>query len=553
MSVLFSADLSEDIEVTMSFTPTTDVSREYNVYDTYLGAYPSDTYWTDWGGYYDNAIINQIELYMGGQYLVRVNSLEDCCNTPFSIYDPPTAGTIYINVPKHTWLYDDVTTTYRKTVSFLSGPKNPENPSDDIFNNEHWLVRLETPKFSVKLSDAINGLTKYSTFDFTLHNDDGYFDDLAATNFFNAPSYIKKTWVENPSADDFIPIRYGIVETIKVDDKTMTISCADIFRTLEEPVSSVVKDIYKDATENVDKNLAVVYGTVNIPLTKIGSNTLLGTYTYAAGENLTDVLEVYDKDGNLLSFTKNSDNSITTSDANAKSALVVGNTNNKIGEVIVDVITSKTNIKYVNTFWDIVETDIYKINSPVVNISFTGGNVKNAVKNALSSDTVFLIQKNDGRFTLRQWGETYKTFSIGAWQITKFPTKDFDDAQNNYLSSCSIYYNYDFANKEYNDVLLYDDNEEAAEALYSKLVRKEFKTYLINEIDAFNLGTKLSNRFSTLRETVKVSVGFNTAEINLLDKIELPLDINGRKFSTNTVWIVKEIDPAQDVLVMEKI
>jgi hypothetical protein len=545
--VLFAADLSEDIEAFIYFIPSNDVSRKYNVYETYLGTYPKNTYWINWGGYYDNPIVNQIELYIDGQFLTRVYSLFDCCNVPYSIYDEPTAGTVYINVPRHTWLYDSVTINFRKTISFLSGPKNSSNPSDNIFNNEQWPIRLETPKFTVKLSDVINGLTKYSTFDFTLYNDDGYFDDIEATNYFNSPSYIRKTWKENPTVDDFIPIRYGMVETIKIDDKTMTVSCADIFRTLEEPVCKTVKDIFILAQKNQDENLPVVYGTVIIPLIAIDDNK------YVAGENIVSVSEVYDKDGNLVTNYNFSNGIIESSIQNIKSAKVTGNTNNNIGQVAIDIITTKTKISYISSFFDLIETDNYIAQAPIINIAFTTGTVRDAVKNALLSDMVFLIQKNDGRFTLRQWGKTYNKFTMKNWEITKFPSKNYSDAQKNYFSSCSIYYNYDFSDKTYTDVLLYNDDETKIEAAYNKLVRKEFKTYLTNEIDSYNLAKKLSDRFSTLRETVQLGIGHDTSEINLLDIVKIELNINGRVFSKNNTWIVKEIDPAQDILTLEPI
>jgi hypothetical protein len=549
MGVLFSADLAEDIEIFLSFTPSNGVSREYNVYETYTGSHPDEsTYWTNWNGYYDTPVINQIEVHIEDVSLIRVNSLQDCCVQPNSIYDEPTAGMIYINIPKHPWLYNTINTKYKKVVSFLSGPKNPNNPSDDIYNNEHWPVKLEMPKFNVKLSDVINGLTKYSSFDFTLFNNDGYFDDIEAINFFNSPSYIKKTWKEHPDVNDFIPIRYGIVESIKVNEKTIVVSCADIFRALEEPVSKVVKDIFPDAVQNRDNNLSVVYGQVTSTLIQIDENK------YTAGENITGVSTVYNKNGDSVSFSFDQSTKIITSgEDDVASARVTGNTHNTIGEVITDIINSKTSVKYISSFWDLNETNMYVNNSPKINIAFTGGNVQTAVKNALKSDMVFLIQKNDGRFTLRKWGYTYNSFNLDSWEITKFPTKDYSDAQKNYLSSCVIKYNYHFSSKVYTGVLLFNENESKAEETYSKLVRKEFETYLTNETDAFNLGAKLSHRFSTLKETVQIGLGHDTSEINLLDTINLEININGRVFSKHTAWIVKEIDPAQDVLTLESI
>ncbi|MDR2660827.1 MAG: hypothetical protein LBC17_02125 [Lactobacillaceae bacterium] len=544
MAVMFAAELSHDYEIELLFTPSNDINRKFNVYETYVGKHPTNSWWYNWGGYNDIPVINQMQLYIGEHYLVTVYSLEDCCNTPWSIYDEPTAGMIYINVPMHSWLYESALSSYRIVISFTSGPKT-DNPSDDIYNDEHWPVRLETPKLTVKLSDVINGLTKYSTFDFTLFNDDGYFDDAEVSNFFNSPTFIKKTWVDNPTPDDFIPIRYGIVESIKLDDKTMHVSCGDMFRTLEEPVSKVVKNIFNDAVENKDEDLSVVYGTIKTKVIKIDTNK------YVAGENIISVSQVFDKDNNSTSFTFSG--GIITTNTEIESAIVTGNTNNRLGDVIVDIITSKTDITYVASFWDLVETNNYMVNSPRINIEFNGGTVRNAVKEALSSDSVFLIQKNNGRFTLRKWGNTYEIFNIPHWNITKFPSKDFAEAQNNYFSSCSIAYNYDFNDDEHTNVYLYTAKEKQAKRAYNKVVRKAFETYLTNENDCMLLAEQLSNRFSTLRETVKVSIGMDTSEINLLDTIELELNINDRLFSTKNKWIVKEIDPAQDSLTLENI
>jgi hypothetical protein len=545
MGIIFAASLSISTDVKPQFTPSNIVSRNYNIYETYLGPYPLHTYWKDWGGWYDNPITNNAEVYVDGNFLIRVYSLEDCCLVPNSIYDEPTAGTVYINVPKHTWLYANNKMILRRIISFASGPKDPNNPTDDMYNEEHWPVRLEVPKLTTKLSDVISGLTKYSTFDFTLYNDDGYFDDLKIANFFNAPSYIKKTWIEKPNADNFIPIRYGIVESIKINSNTISISCADLFRTFEESILKIVKDVFFRAAENLTSNLPIVYGTVKIPLVKI--NTL----QYVAGENITGVTAVYNKDGNGISYSFN-DGIITTSQE-AHYALVIGNTNNKIGQIIVDILAKKTNTKYVDSFWDISETNMYIDTSPAINIAFTDGSVRESIKNTLMSDMCFLIQKNDGRFTLRKWGQTYNVFNMENWEITKAPVKEYSEAQKNYLSSCFIKYNYDIINKTYADTLLYDKDEYKAEENYNKVLRKEFKTLLINKEDAFNLAAVISSRFSTLKETIQIGVGRDTSGINLLDTVNLKININDRGFSQYSAWIVKEIDPAQDMLTLEPV
>jgi hypothetical protein len=574
MSVVFSADLAVDSKIELCFTPSNHVSRQYDIYEVYTGPHPKElTWWDNWGGYNDVPIINRMHLYIGEHNLVTVDSIDDCCDTPYSIYDEPRAGKIYVNVPRHTWLYDDDLCNYRMYISFTSGPKNTNNPSDDIYYDEHWPVRLETPKLTVKLSDVINGLTKYSTFDFTLFNDDGYFDDTEVSNFFNSPTFIRKTWVDNPTPDDFIPIRYGIVESIRLDDKTMYVSCGDIFRTLEEPVSKIVKDVYSTAKENRDKSLPLVYGTITTKAIKIDTIKIVidedkDEYVYkciyVVGENIASVTQAFDRNGVPVPFSFDENRIITVKPEidqktgkimyrEIESAIVTGNTNNRLGDVIVDIITSRTGITYVASFWDLVETNNYRANSPRINIQFEGVTVRNAVKEALSSDTVFLVQKNDGKFTLRRWGSMYQKHAVPNWSITKFPSKDYTEAQNNYFSGCSIAYNYDFYKKSHNDVCLFIDNERQAKKTYNKVVRKTFETYLTNENDCKMIAEQLSNRFTMLHETIKISIGMDTSNVNLLDIVELEMTVNGRNFSKNKNWIVKEVDPAQDTLTLESI
>jgi hypothetical protein len=323
-----------------------------------------------------------------------------------------------------------------------------------------------------------------------------------------------------------------------------------MFRTLEEPVSKVVKDLYPTAVENEDKNLPVVYGTVMTKVIRIESDKDANVYKYVVGENITNVIQVFNKDGVSISFSKSPEMIITTSQE-IDSARVTGNTNNRLGNVLVDIIESKTKIKYIDSFWDRTETDAYIANSPRINIQFDGGTVRDAIKKVLSSDIVFLIQKNDGKFTLRKWGNTYQTHIVPNWNVTKFPVKDYAEAQNNYFSSCSIAYNYDFNNNAHNSIYLYTLKERKAMKNYSKVVRREFETYLTNENDCKLLAEQLSNRFTTLHETEKVSIGADTSSVNLLDTVELELKVNERAFSKNNIWIVKEIDPAQDTLSLE--
>jgi hypothetical protein len=94
-------------------------------------------------------------------------------------------------------------------------------------------------------------------------------------------------------------------------------------------------------------------------------------------------------------------------------------------------------------------------------------------------------------------------------------------------------------------------NEREAINRHNKNIRKTFETYLTNENDCITLARQLFTRFSTFLSTIKVGIGVDTSNVNLLDTVEMDLIINGRFFSKNKNWIVKETDPSQDILTLE--
>jgi hypothetical protein len=179
------------------------------------------------------------------------------------------------------------------------------------------------------------------------------------------------------------------------------------------------------------------------------------------------------------------------------------------------------------------------------------GTVKSAVAEILKSDMAFLIQKNDGRFTLRSWGRVYGAHTVPSWAITRQPVKNFKDAQANYFSSCLIKYGLNTRTGEHMNQAAYTGNEAEAESLYSKACRAEYETRLTSGDDALALAERLGRRFSFLKETVNLAVGVDTSAWNILDTVYLDVEVNGRRYSNNTAWIIKELDPAQDKLALE--
>jgi hypothetical protein len=181
----------------------------------------------------------------------------------------------------------------------------------------------------------------------------------------------------------------------------------------------------------------------------------------------------------------------------------------------------------------------------------SGGDIKAAVQTALKSDTAYLIQKNDGRLTLRKWGEDYAPHEIPEWRVTAQPEKDFSDAEKNYFSSCVVRGKYNDYAKEYGVSFVYNDMEDAALEKYVKNKLAEYETRLADTEGIKALAASLAARFGVMKDTARVSVGADTSLFNLLDKVRMKIIVNGRKYSDNETWVVKEIDPAQDKLVME--
>jgi hypothetical protein len=565
--ILFSAELAKKTEASpLNSTPSNGAPRTYNVYEIYTGPRPVNTYWTEWGGEHDNAEAPQAELYFS-RYLTQVVTREELYNNEASFVYYIEDGYVYFNIPKHPWLYAESQTALREIIAFLSGPPRPDNPSDDTVDGRRREVRLETPSVTVKISDVISGLVKYSTFSFSLFNDDGRFDDMDSVNFFNSPAYLRKSRADIPSAKDFIPLRAGLVEDITVSDKSIVINCADKFRSLEEPVCEITAagmlpefDDPQKRDGLIGKELPVLYGQGEIALTEIGKvkngSTKVTTYRYIilcgyvrsidglyTGED--EAVEAFEETNGVITVN------VPEGGKEAKYALVSGYERNRIGEIITDLIERRSGVAFGPSAWDKEEAERYISVSAPVNILFKSGTVKSAITEVLKSDMAFLIQKNDGRFTLRRWGGAYQAYTVPSWMITQQPSKDFKDAQAHYFSSCLIKYNLNPRSGEHGNQAVYTDNEAEAEALYNKAYRAVYETRLTGEEDALDLAERLGRRFSFIRETVKLAVGADTGAYNILDTVYLDVSVNGRRYSKNTEWVIKELDPAQDKLVLE--
>jgi len=614
--IRFLAEISRRFDTAVLPTPSnehanTAINGTGIIYEIDIDEHPTESYWLNWDGYYNNFAGTQLRLYYDG-LLTRVGSLNELRKTASSLFID--GRKVLINLPRHPWLYPTHSTSVMEMVPFLSSALNPDHPSNNVvrkgdaevrqyrieasigsqpqqgrnviassfmegedmafetvipqFAFHDYLhnpfnmvgevdaqVRLEVPSFTVKLSDNISGMTLHQGFSITLHNDDGYFDDEDKWNMFNTPVYLKKAVNENPRYEDFKLFRDGLVENKKTKFDKVQIDVADRFKALEEPVCGVIRreDFgFAPKPNALGSQVPIVFGRARIRLTQLDGTR------YMTAENATEVNAVYDRDGAIIMGTTfNAATKILTvpdADVNADEAFIVGSTGkgidgNRIG-YIIQTLTARANIPFTNSNFNSREFIGYADESPRINIVFTGGSIRGAIEAVLENDMAFFIQQADGRFTIRRYGNTYATHTISPWTITKKPEKDYGKAQDNYFSSCIINFVDDHA---VNRSVLFDERENEAEKKYRRKVMETFDTYLTNEEDAQRLARLLSDRYTSMRQTVKLAVGTDTTEFELLDRVTVDLTINGRKFSNAANFIIKEINHAQDILVLEEI
>jgi len=596
--VLFLAEISLRFNGEFHFTPSNGAARNNNVYEMDISPHPKETYWTGWGGVYDNFSATSIEVYFE-RFLRKVETMAELLDEPLSLFISDDYAA-FINIPVHPWLYPGYSAEISHVMPFLSSALNPQKPSDNTLRGVDTQVRLSVPDFTVKLSDNINGIILNQDFQAAFHNDDGYFDDEEKWNLFNTPLYLKKAVIENtdktadvvsditggyPSPAEYLKdfdnmrphtegykhsldgggvvrqepvnlykrfktIRVGLIESASTGFGSFEISASDRLRAMDSPVCGTVSAGGLPLNTVIDekalnKNIPAVYGVKKVELIKLNETQ------YIAAEYVDELIAVYDSDGEPQARSYDPQTNIVTSTDSAKTAVIRGYAENRIGQVIKDLIGRKAGVRYADINWNVEEADLYISSSAPVNIAVTGGDVKTAVQGILKNDMAFLIQQNDGRFTLRKYGGDYALREIPRWTVTKKPEKSWASAQDNYFSSCVI--NHSFTDKETFISLLYSDREGEAEDIYRRKVQKTFDTDLTGSGDALKLARLLADRYLKMRQTVKVPLGIDTSDFELMDTVIMPLSVNGRLFSGSAFFFIKEINPAQDILTLEEL
>ncbi len=528
-----------------------EFDRANNIYHLVTGTHPTGTYWTDWGGAYDTPLQSDAEIYFS-QFLQKVTSRAALIAAENSLLIE--GNEIFMNLSRKPWQYSQSDTEYDRVQGYASIVRDETKPSDinyldAVSEDIPHPVKLLIPSVPNKLSDPISGTSLQTTFNFSLINNDGTFDDIEENNITNTPAKIKRSDVENPELADFNIIRKGLADSVTVDGKIFKVIAADITRTLTESATRKFNtDIYPSLpASTIDKDIPLGWGDLdNVPLFEVNT----GEYIALDPLYITAVAAVYDSDGVSISFTFDSGTGIISA-TDAETADVTGKASNLIGEIITSEIEDKSNIPYTEGPWDKTETDLYIAISAELNFYFRSGEVKKLVKDVLKNDNAFLFTKNDGRLTLRQWGQSYTEHIIDSWRIMKLPSKSNSEGKKYFISSAAIKYGRDQDSGVYNLEFFDDTQERAISEIYNKKKPGTFPTDLHITAEIEDLAERLLNRFGNIAEVAKVDLGYNTLGIDLLDTVILDLDINGRIMSNFNVWIVREVDAAQDALSLE--
>jgi len=568
--IKYLAELFREEEFDPRLATADDVfDRSYNIYAFSIAPLVTDptNYWIMWGGWFDNPVGYGLSVFMN-LFLTEQFSTALLISTENSFYIDRVNNILYMNIPRLPWQYFDAySAVYNSSgTAFTTAPKDEKNLSDIYYEAVKVLPRMKVPTLNNKLNDVISGIVVYNDFTININNADGLFDGLDIIDFFNTPIQIGKTDAEVISVEDFNRIRYGLVDDISVAFDQLQIKGVDQFyRMNSDFCRKFTLDEYPNLDDgDVNENIPVLWGpALGMDLTQINKDTSTPPewidYIAVDPRYITAVTAVYDEDGNTLTHTFDPETGIiqvTELDGDgevieAESIDVTGKTDSRIGQVIIDALSENENIPYVTGVWDVTETDLYLGICASVGFPFTGGTTKELIEAVLKNDSAFLIQKNNGLLTLRQWGQEYETHEISSWLTTGKPKKNFKDASKYFCSSVEIKSHKNYSADNYTQTYIDDSRESEIFEKYRRSYLASFETDLLDDDDIEALATRLLQRFGTVRETVTAGFGVDTFQVNLLDTIVYNALVNDRQFSTYEAWVVKECDPGQDTMVLE--
>lgn len=443
---------------------------------------------------------------------------------------------------------------------FSSAVRDNELQSDITYASSDgtrysYPVRFEKiPSINQKISDSISEAIILNQWNISVVNYDGLFDRIDEKKIFNAKTTLKRSNKMTPTLDDFSVIAYGLVDYPVISPTKLKLVVNTTYRALTEEVTKTFStDDYPNIPEsNEDQNIPIAYGPSlsNVPLFQIDS-TDETQYLAIDPDYLLGVTAVYDSDGNSIAFTGPDSSGIITA-TDASTADITGASGNRIGQIIQNETVVKSGIVYNSENWELSESDIYIASSAKLNFYFSGGTVRELVDAVLKSDNAFFFTKNNGLLTIRQWALTYTIHEIDSWKITQFSGKDYKSAKKYLNTSVVMKYDKNQSDSTYSNQIINATEEADIISTYGVTqTRETYKTDLYENDSLLDLSTRLVNRFGFPSPQTKIGSAYSALNVNLLDTVKINVTINERSYTDELYWIVREVNPSQDTMMLE--
>ena len=540
------------------FSTPNKYNRSKNIF-TYSFAYMNNVknYWTEiFGATYVNINQANVQIFFKS-FLTQVESIQRLMTEINSFFVDFVAEKFYININLYWWRrISGLSYIYTSdTGIYTSAPKDHSNNSDNSYisgaTTQNAKVIFKIPSLNQALPNIISGFSLYNDYSVQLDNTNGYWDNASITRFFNTPAIISKSIKKSVSKiNDFNIIRKGVVKNIDVNLEEARLTIADnsySFSTSFCKTFYEYKNIMNITEDILDQDIPAGFGFLrNVPLIEINDND---EYVALDKDFISEVTAVYDKDLNSITFTYNHANGVIKStQLDDKNNIIQPDMcdiecsgSAKIADIIKYVLVNNESISFIEENFDIDEWQAYTDYCSEIALFIESKTTNEIINDCLKNDNAYLIQKNDGRLTLRLFGHKYNTFIIPEWTITSIADKSYADASNNYCSSVQINYDYNVDKDTTTKAYINDSLEDSRIKQYKKSAKAIFETKLMTVNAAEKLSNILLHRFGYLKETVKLSLGVDTFNINLLDLISIKVKSNNRIFSNSKVWIVLRI------------
>lgn len=399
------------------------------------------------------------------------------------------------------------------------------------YNELYYEGRIsKIPKIKNTRDVQYYGLISFDGGSVSLINVDGYFDKLT-----NRGQAIRLYFGgDDLEYSEYEQIFTGYLEELDIQAEDIKLGLRDQRKLLEKSIPiSIIDDVtYPDTPDNGSYK-QIAYGSIKkaIPWSLDGdANPRISTYRFlVADPEYTSInsIESVLIDGVSVPYTSD----LTTNIINISSTYYLEDSDqvtvsfitdlDQPLDIIQDLITKHTNIKYTEEFFNLTEWEYYKtiITQPLSIFISDDQEIIDIIGDICGSVLGLFIVQGDGKFTFRQQDlekEVVKDIKIDEI-VSKVKVK-YD--HKNYASSVRVGYNQDYSEEKYN-YYLNDEQETTLRLQYRVEKRKELETYLKNSDDAIVISNSFLSYYGGFFPTFTFATKTQNMDIQLADNVGL--------------------------------